>query len=339
MAGNRNIPGADAKAAPGLRALSTCMAVGLALFWPGGAGAQDWPKRPLNLIVSYPAGGPTDRSARIIAAGLAEALGAQVNVENVGGAGGIIGVTKAARAAPDGHNLSLGGLGGLVTGSLLHDPRPFDPVKDFEAIGLIGRQPLVIIARKDLPAANLQEFIAYAKARPGMTFGGGGGLSTFACILLGTEAKIDLTNVGYRGTPPAMIDLQGGRIDSMCDFVSTAAPFIQSGAVKPIAVLSRARSRQLPNLPTVHEQGVPNFGIDSWIGLFVPKGTPDALVQRLNAALARALDSPTVVGEYEKIGFTVVPPEQRSSAILSNLVKSEIVRWEGPIKTSMKDAK
>jgi tripartite-type tricarboxylate transporter receptor subunit TctC len=305
----------------------------------GQAGAQDWPTRQLTMVVPFAAGGPVDVIARIVQRRLGEVLGQQIVVENVGSAGGMTGSLRVAQAAPDGYTFVLGSSGTHAINQSLYKKPLYNAATDFAPVMLVAEAPLVLITRKDLPPADFKEFVAYAKANPKLNYGSGGGVGNFSCMLLGTEAGIDIVHVPYRGAVLATQDLLAGRIDLMCEFVSTAFPQIKAGSVKAIAALSRDRLPMLPDVASAHEQGLTGFDIDSWLGLFVPKGTPLEIVRKLNAGLVAALESETVKSRFEKVGVMIVPPQRRSVDFLAKLMQSETEKWTAPITASMKAQK
>jgi tripartite-type tricarboxylate transporter receptor subunit TctC len=301
------------------------------------AGAQDWPTRPLSMVVPYAPGGSVDGNARTMAGRLSEILGQQVVVENVGGAGGMTGSARVARSAPDGYQLLIGNLGSHGVNQTLYKRPLYDSIKDFAPVGLINQGLYVLLVRKDLPVSTLPEFIAYAKANQArMQYGSGGAGSTthLVCILLNMALGITVTHVPYRGTGPAMHDLVGGRLDYMCEPLPTALPQISGNAVKPIVLLARNRTKVLPEVPTAHEQGLKDFEVLSWNAFFFPKGTPDSIVRRLNAATNEALDTPAVRARLEALGLEAPEPTRRSPEYLAEFVKSEIERWAAPIRAS-----
>jgi len=301
------------------------------------AWAQAWPAKPVTLVVPFGAGGGTDVVARAVAPRLSEVLGQQVVIENVGGAGGMTGANRVAQAAPDGYQIGIGVTGTHAQNQSLYKKPLYNAATDFAAIGLIGEGPYILIARKNLPAADLREFSTYAKANASkMQFGsaGAGSGTHITCVLVNSAIGIDITHVPYRSTALAMPDMMAGRIDYICEPVQTALPLIQSNTVKAIATLSRERTPPLSSLPTAHEQGLTNFDTPVWYALFGPKGTPSAIVLRLNKALGEALDDPTIRERLEGIGLRVAPPERRSPEYLAKLVVSEIEKYAVPIKAS-----
>jgi tripartite-type tricarboxylate transporter receptor subunit TctC len=301
------------------------------------ASAQDWPTRPLTMVVPFGAGAATDVVGRIVAQRLTEILGRQVIVENIGGAGGMTGSYRVAKAAPDGYQFVIGNIGTHAQNQALYKKPLYDSATDFAAVGLTNIGTKILIVRKDLPTNNLLQFVAYAKANQGkMQYGSAGvGSSTHtACVLFNSATSISVTHVPYRSDSAAIEDLIAGRIDFMCEPPTVALPFIQEGSVRAVALLSLNRIPVLPNLATAHEQGLKDFEVDAWQGLFFPKGTSEAIVRRLNKALGETLDTPSVRERFEAIGASVPPLEHRSSEYLARLVPSEIARWTAVFKAS-----
>ena len=301
------------------------------------AAAQSWPSRPLTMVVPFGAGGATDVMARTLAPRLSELLGPQVIVENVTGAGGMTGVARVAKAAPDGYQLALGNAGTQAVSQTLYKQPLYNSVTDLAPVGLLSQQFFVLITRKDLPATTLPEFIAYARANQSKmqyASAGVGSTSHIICVLLNTAMGTNITHVPYRSTAIAMPDMMAGRIDFICDAVETAAPQIQANTVKAIAVLAPHRSAVLPDLATATEQGVADLALSGWYGLFLPKGTPDAIVHRLSSAASAALDTPAVRARIEGLGINMVAPQERTPEYLSEFLPAEIKKWAAPIKAS-----
>jgi tripartite-type tricarboxylate transporter receptor subunit TctC len=289
------------------------------------------------MVVPFAPRGSVDGNARTMAGRLSEILGQQVVVENVGGAGGMTGSARVARSAPDGYQFLIGNLGSHGVNQTLYKRPLYDSIKDFAPVGLINQGLYVLLVRKDLPVSTLPEFIAYAKANQArMQYGSGGAGSTthLVCILLNMALGISVTHVPYRGSGPAMHDLVGGRLDYLCEPVPTALPQMSGNAAKPIVLLARNRTKVLPEVPTAHEQGLKDFEVLSWNAFFFPKGTPDAIVRRLNAATNEALDTPAVRARLEALGLEAPEPARRSPEYLAEFVKSEIERWAAPIRAS-----
>jgi tripartite-type tricarboxylate transporter receptor subunit TctC len=247
------------------------------------------------------------------------------------------GAYRVAKAAPDGYELVLGSVGTHAQNQSLYKKPLYNAATDFAPVALIAETPLVMVARKDLPANNLPEFAAYAKANQAkMQYGsaGIGSANQLACVLLNAAIGITVTHVPYRGGEPAIQDLIAGRIDYACSIITTSVPQIEGGLIKPILITTRTRSPLLPNLATAQEQGLKDFEAYTWNGLFMPKGAPDAIVRRLNAATVEALNTPIVLQRLKDIGATVVAPERRTPEYLGKFVASEIEKWAGPIKAS-----
>jgi tripartite-type tricarboxylate transporter receptor subunit TctC len=301
------------------------------------AAAQEYPTRPVTMIIPFAAGGPTDVLGRIVGARMSEVLGQQVVIENVGGAGGMTGAARVAQSAPDGYTIGLGTVGTHAQGQSLYKKPLYNAATDFTPVALIAEVPIVLIARKDFPAANLKEFVDYSKKNHDkMTFGsaGAGSATHLGCVVLNTAMGTDITHVPYRGTGPAMQDLQGGRIDFLCEIVSTAKPQIDGNTVKAIAILTKQRSPALPNVATAAEQGLPDVEAYTWNAIFLPKGAPDAIVKKLHDATLAAMHTPNVKERLEGLGAMIVPDDRATPQYLGNFVKSEIEKWAAPIKAS-----
>jgi tripartite-type tricarboxylate transporter receptor subunit TctC len=302
------------------------------------ARAQDWPSRPLTLVVPFGAGGSSDVIGRIIAEGLRVKLGQPVIVENINGAGGMIGSSRVAKAPPDGYQLVLGNIGTHAHNQSVYRKPLYDAVADFAPVALVADQSLVLIARKDFPADNLRDFIVYAKANQGkMQYGssGVGGSNHLACVLFNAAAGLDIAHVPYRGGGgQAMQDLLAGRIDYQCPSAPVALPQIEGNTVKAIALLRKDRSPSMPGVPSAGEQGLTGLEIPSWYALFLPKGTPGAIVAKLNAATVAALDMPSVQKSLIEVGSDLVPPQHQSADYLGKFVAAEVDKWARIIKTN-----
>jgi tripartite-type tricarboxylate transporter receptor subunit TctC len=296
-----------------------------------------WPDRPLTMVVPLAAGSGIDVLGRVLAPRLSEILGQTVIVENVTGAGGTTGAARVAKATPDGYQFLLGGTGTHAYTQTLYQHPPYDALNDFAPVALVAEQPVVLIARKDLPADNLQDFIAYAKGHQAkMQYGsaGAGSAAHLACVVLNSAAGVLVTHVPYRGGGQAMQDLIAGRIDYQCPLLPIATQQIQSGSVKAIALLSRERSRTMPTLPTAREQGLTEVDVSNWSAFFLPKGTPSAIVQKLHDATITTMNAATVRAKLDEMGVDLVAPERRSAEYLRDFVRGEISKWAGPIKAS-----
>lgn len=301
------------------------------------ASAQDYPTRPITMIIPFAAGGPTDVLGRVMAQRMGEILGQTVIIENVGGAGGMTGSKRAADAKPDGYTMLIGTVGTHAQGQTLYKKPLYNALNDFEHVALIAEVPIALIARPDFPAKDLPEFIAYAKAnKDKMTYGsaGAGSATHLGCVVADTAMGTKIVHVPYKGTGPAMQDLIGGRIDFLCEIISTAKPQIEGGKVKAIALMTKQRSAVLPDLKTAEEQGVKGFEAYTWNAIFMPKGTPADIVKKVQAAAVGAMDTPAVKERLTGLGATIVAPEQRSSEYLAKFVKDEIAKWAEPIKAS-----
>jgi tripartite-type tricarboxylate transporter receptor subunit TctC len=300
------------------------LAFGVALT--GAARAEDFPTRPLTMVIPFAAGGPTDVLGRIVAQRMGEVLGKNVIVENVGGAGGMTGSKRVAEARPDGYTMVLGTVGTHAQSQTLYKHPLYNAETDFTPVALIADVPIALLVRKDLPAQNLKEFIDYAKANQNkMQFGsaGAGSATHLGCVVLNTAMGTDITHVPYKGTGPAMQDLVAGRIDFLCEIISTAKPQIDGGIVRALAIMTKDRSPVLPNLPTTLEQGV-DVQAYTWNAIFLPKGAPAAVVTKLHDAVVGAMDTPAVKDRLQSIGASIVAPDRRSPEYLANFVKSEI---------------
>jgi tripartite-type tricarboxylate transporter receptor subunit TctC len=301
------------------------------------ASAQSWPTRPITMVIPLAAGGGSDGLIRIFTPRLSELLGQSVVIENVGGAGGMIGAARVAKAPPDGYQLLLGTSGTQAVNQSIYAKPLYDAATDFSPVALIFEVPQVLITKKDLPPNNLSEFIAYAKANQAtMQYGssGVGGSGHLACALLNATIGVNITHVPYRGGGPAMQDLIGGRIDYQCALANLAMPQIEGKQAKAIATLSPERSAVMPAIASLKEQGLSDFDASAWNGLFLPKDTPPAIVEKLHAAVVATMDTPSVRDRLQQFGATVVAPERRSPAYLQKFVEAEIVKWAATIKTA-----
>jgi tripartite-type tricarboxylate transporter receptor subunit TctC len=315
--------------------------VGLALagilVCSGQAIAQDYPNHPISLIIPFAAGGPTDVLGRVIGQAMGGILGQQIVIENVGGAGGMIGASRVKQAAPDGYTFGLGTVGTHAQNQTLYKKPLYQAETDFTPVVLMAELPLVLIVRKDLPVSNLKEFVAYAKAsQDKMQFGsaGAGSATHMGCLLLNYVLGTTVTHVPYPGTGPAMSDLIGGRIDFLCEIITTAKPQIDGNAVKAIAIMTKTRSPALPNVPTTAEQGLPTLEAYTWNAFFLPKGTPAEIVKKLNDATVKAMKDPSVRARLEGLGAVFVSDDRTTPAYLASFVHSEVEKWATPIKAS-----
>ncbi len=313
------------------RAALAVAAIGLAAR-PSVAWAQAWPTRPVTMIVPFAAGGGTDLLARALAKDLGDRLGQQFVVENRTGAGGNVGAGAVAKAAPDGYTILFGTPGPLANNKLMYKNLPFDPQKIFVPIVLIAKAPLIIAAKKSLPVKDLKELTAYAKANPGkLNVGvpGNGTLGHITSVLVQKELGITMTNVPYRGTALVINDLLGGQVDLAMDFMPSYVPLAREGKIRPLAVTTTERSSDLPDVKTVQEAGFKGFEATAWFALAAPAGTPEAVIDKLNAATNAFLKSPRGQEVLAKLSMRAVggPP-----ADLKAFITSELKKWEPVIK-------
>jgi len=313
---------------------STALAMLLALA--GSAGAQNFPDHQVTMVIPFAAGGPQDTIGRIVAQRMGELLGQSVIVENIGGAGGMTGAKRVADARPDGYTMILGSVGTHAQNQTLYKHPLYNVETDFTPVAYLALTPIAIITRPDLPPNNFKEFIAYAKANQAkMRFGsaGAGSATHLGCVVLNSAMGVNIIHVAYKGTGPAMQDLLGGRIDFLCDVIAGAKAQIDGGKVKGIAIMTKERSPVLPNLATTGEQGL-DVQAYTWSALFLPKGAPADVVKKLNTAAAGAIETPSVQERLAKLGATVAKKNEQSPQWLGDFVKSEVKKWEGPIKAS-----
>jgi tripartite-type tricarboxylate transporter receptor subunit TctC len=303
----------------------------------GAASAQSWPTRPVTMVVPFAAGSSTDTAGRLLAVGIAEALGQQIIVENIGGGGGMTGTARVAKATPDGYQFVFASVDSMAIVPAMHKTRLYNSVTDFTAAGLVVEQPIVLIVRPDLPANTLQEFAAYAKANHAkMQFGssGVGSGSHFSCATLNAAIGIEPTHVPYRGSGLAMQDLIGGRIDYFCALGAAAMGPLEAGNAKAIALLTSERSDLFPALRTSKELGIP--GVDSyfWTAFFFPRNTPDAIVQKLYDATTQTLKSPVMIERLKQTGVAPIAPELRTPAYLKTFIAREVDHWAAVVRAS-----
>lgn len=293
---------------------------------------KDWPTKSIQLIVPFAAGGPTDSIARLIAVPMGQALGQTVVVENVPGAGGTIASTKVARAAPDGYTMYIHHMG-MATANALYDKLPYDPMTSFDYIGQVADVPMVLLGKKDLPANNFKELEAYIKANGSkvtMANAGPGAVSQLCGLLFQSRLGIKLTNIPYKGTGPALTDLLGGQVDLLCDQTTQTIPYIKDGRVKAFGTTTMKRLPAIPNVPTLNEQGLKGFEVKVWHGVYVPKGVPQPIQDKINAALKKALNTPDVQKRLNDSNIDIVPMDKVSSKGLKDHLEKEINVW-GPV--------
>lgn len=299
------------------------------------ASAQDYPTRPVTMVVPFPPGGGTDVLGRIVGKRLSEVLRQQVVIENIGGAGGMIGSNRVVHAPPDGYQFVLGSRADAINQTLYKHPL-YNLEKDLEPVILIADQPMILIARKGLPVDGLQQFIAYVKNNQASVHSGSAGIGSTGyvdCALFNQAIGVKVQDIPYRGGGPALVDLIGQQFDYFCTLSPTAVPPVKAGLVKPIAMLSRKRLSSLPDLPTTYEQGM-NFEASTWFGFFLPKGTPAAIVKELHDATATAINAPAVQEQLAATGTFVVPPDHQTTAYLQSIIGPEIEKNGAPLRAA-----
>lgn len=323
------------KLANAVRQFVVSVVLGCAAF--GVQAQEQYPTHPMTMIVPFAAGGPTDILGRLVAQSISPMLGQQVVVEDVTGAGGTIGATKAARAAPDGYTMLMGNLGTQAASVGIYSKLAYNPRTDFEPVILVASTPMVLVTRKTLPVHSLADVIAYAKAHKGKTTMGSAGvgsISHLTLLLFNHLTGADVVHVPYRGLSEAINDLLGGQIDLLFDQVVTATPHIKAGAENAIVVTIPARAPAIPEVPSVNEAGLPDLQTVAWTALFMPKGTPHAIVERINAAVQKTMQDPAMQQRFAQIGADIPTPDQRSAESLGRLVNSEIDKWVPLIKSA-----
>ncbi|QYY25034.1 tripartite tricarboxylate transporter substrate binding protein [Diaphorobacter sp. MNS-0] len=316
------------------RTLLASLAVAAAGALPLGALAQNFPTKPITIIVPFSAGGTTDILARIVGQGLTTELGQSVVVDNKPGAGGNIGGSLAAKAAADGYTLFMGTVGTHAINQSLYKKMPFDPVKDFAPLSRVATVPNLLVAHPSQPFKTVKEMIAYAKANPGkITFGspGSGASPHVSGELFKSMTGTDLLHIPYKGSAPAMTDLLGGQTSVMFDNMPSAIQHVRSGKLRPIAVTTAKRSPELPDVPTIAEAGVPGYEATSWFGMFAPAGTPKPVLDKLHAALIKVLNQADVKKKIAEQGGDVVA---ETPAQFAAFIKAESVKWGKVVKES-----
>ena len=302
---------------------------------PSLALALDYPERPITIVVPFSAGGPTDTVTRLVAEAMSKDLGQQIVVENVTGAGGTLGAGRVAKAAPDGYTLLLHHIG-MATSAALYRKLAYKPLEAFEYIGLVTEVPMVIVGRKDLDPDDLKSLVDYLKAnKDKVTYAHAGvGAASHLCgLLFMSKIGTALTTVPYKGTGPALTDLIGGQVDLLCDQTTNTTNQIKSGEIKAYATTSSERLAVLPDVPTAKEQGL-DIEVAVWHGLYAPKGTPKAIIDRLAASLQKALQNETVKSRFAALGTAPVPQDQAQPAALEAKLKGEIDRWRPVIEAA-----
>ena len=326
-------------AGPGydMRNLSFIVALAATLAGLGSSAAQTYPSRPITIIVPFAAGGTLDITARIVGAHMSRTLGQQVVVENIVGAGGTIGSTRAMHASPDGYTIELGHMGTHAFAAALYPNLAYKPDTDFQPIGTVSMNPMLIVARNDFPPKDLREFISFVKAnenRLNVSHAGVGSVFFTTCLLLNALLDVSPTFVPFNGGAPAMNALLGGQVDYMCADVFTSLSHLRAGTIKSFVIGANERHQILPNLPTSKEAGLPEFQVSSWSGLFAPKGTPKPILDQLTDALDKALDDENTRKRLLEFGSDIPGQAQRGQQPLASLVKNELDRWTPIIKAA-----
>lgn len=309
-------------------------ALALVLPWRA-ALAQEWPARPVTMVIPFAAGGPVDTIGRLLAQYVGEVLGHQMVIENVGGAGGMIGSARVAKADPDGYTVLLGGSAVLALNQAIYKKPMVDGAKDFTFVSMFADSARLLLVRKDLPARNLKEFIAWAKENASKVQYGSAGVgsgSHVCAVLLDGVIGQKIAHVPYRGSALAMQDLVAGRLDFVAEQISTAVGHVQSGSIRAVAMMGLDRAAVLPDIPTAEEEGFKGLDCGSWAALVYPKGVPDPIVKRLAAAVDKALDMPALKERYDKIGVTIPPKARRTPEYLAKFTPEEIDRWGKAIR-------
>jgi len=302
-----------------------------------GAQAQNYPTRPITMIVPFAAGGPTDVIARIVGDHMSRTLGQQIVVENVAGAGGTTGITRAAQSQADGYTIMMGHMGTHGAAPALYPNLKYDPAKDFAPIGVAAGTPIVIVAKKDFPANDLKGFLEYLKTngdKVNMAHAGVGSVSHSTGIFFNSVVKVKPTMVAYRGTGPALNDLMGNTVDFMTDQIVNVAPQIQGNNIKAFAIATPERSPVLPNVPTTKEAGLDGYEVSAWNAVFAPKNTPPDVVKKLNDALVKSLEDENTKKRLLDLGGVLPSATERTPEGLQKLVESEVARWTPVLKAA-----
>ena len=315
------------------------LALAATAMMAGAAQAQSYPNRPISMIVPFAAGGPTDIVARIVSEHMSKTLGQQIVVENVAGAGGTTGITRAAQSKNDGYTIMMGHMGTHGAAPALYANLKYDPTKDFEPIGMAAGTPILIVAKKNFPAKDLKEMMAYLKANPdkvNQAHAGIGAVSHMTCIMFNSQLGIKPTAVPYSGTGPALNDLVSGQVDYMCDQIVNLVQQIKAGAIKAYAIATPVRSPALPDLPTTIEAGMPDYQVTAWNAIFAPKDTPKEIVTALTDALGKALDDEATKGRLLELGGVLPTKDERGGKWLGEFVTKEVARWTPVLKDAPK---
>ena len=314
------------------KAMVVLIALGLGL---ASEALAAYPERPITMIVPFAAGGPTDVTARIVGEHMSRTLGQQIVIENVAGAGGTTGISRAAASTADGYTIMMGHMGTHGAAPAVYPNLKYNPTKDFEPVGLAAGTPILIVAKKDFPAKDLKGFVAHVKAngpKLNEAHAGVGSVSHTTCTLLHSILGVQPNRVAYRGTGPALNDLVAGQVDYMCDQIVNLTPQIQGGTIKAFAIATAERNPALRDVPTTKEAGLPEFQVSAWNAIFAPRGTPKDVVAKLNDALVKALDDANTRKRLLDLGGDIPDRAGRSPDALSKLVQSEVTRWAAVFK-------
>ncbi len=320
-----------------LKRFASALAGIAALLATGFPAAAQYPDKPITMVVPFAAGGPTDIIARIVGEHMGKTLGQSVVVENVAGAGGTTGITRASQAKPDGYTIMMGHMGTHAAAVALYPNLKYDPAKDFANIGLVAGTPILIVAKKDFPAKDLKEFVEYVKKnqdKVNEAHAGVGSVSFTTCTLLQSLMGTKTARVAYRGTGPVLNDLVSGQVDFACDQIVNLVSQIQSGSIKAYGIATDSRSNALKDVPTTKEAGLPEFQVSAWNAIFAPKGTSPEIVAKLNAAMVKALDDETVRKRLIELGSVIPDTAGRTPEALQKLVESEVARWTPVLKAA-----
>jgi tripartite-type tricarboxylate transporter receptor subunit TctC len=296
-----------------------------------------FPSRHITMVVPFAAGGPTDIVGRIVAEHMSRTLGQQIVIENVGGAAGTTGAARVAKADPDGHTIMVGPMSTMSFTPALYPKLAFNPLTDFEPIGIAASAPIMLVVNNTIPVTKLSEFTDYMKANPTKLTNGNAGVgstSHLACLLLNNRAGASVTLVPYRGTGPALVDVVSGQVGYLCDQVTSLMSQVKANAVRPLAVLAPTRSPVLPDVPTATEAGMGGIDMVVWNGLFAPKGTPPEIVEKLNAALQKAITDPVSRDKFLQLGAEPPPENQRSPQALRQVHAADVAKWGGVIRAA-----
>lgn len=315
------------------------LALAATAMMAGAAQAQSYPNRPVTMIVPFAAGGPTDIIARIVGEHMSKTLGQQIVVENVAGAGGTTGITRAAQSKNDGYTIMMGHMGTHGAAPALYANLKYDPTKDFEPIGMAAGTPILIVAKKNFPAKDLAEMMTYLKAnadKVNQAHAGIGAVSHMTCILFNSQLGIKPTAVPYSGTGPALNDLVSGQVDYMCDQIVNLVSQIKAGTIKAYAIATPVRSPALPDVPTTKEAGMPQYEVTAWNAVFAPKDTPKEVVSALTDALNKALDDEGTKARLLELGGVLPTKDERGGKWLGEFVAKEVARWTPVLKDAPK---